>query len=168
MTQPNDEKLDTGTILEIYKKLIEIRNLDGQIFWVRQNFYFAVSSLFLTATGYAVLSAQNIEHKLPFVLGACAIGLLIACIWIQSARAGHFLIWLWNKKLEKLEQHLPVGIYKTLSEDVRAMEAERDWFKGKYREVNRLAILLALLFLSTWVALTGYLMVEVIKSLLFC
>jgi hypothetical protein len=142
--------------LEMYKIIVEIRNLEGKLFWTRQNFYFAVESLLLTAVGYKLLAPSAYPDHPVYLLAGSILGALIALIWIANARAGNLLIWLWNRKLEKLESPgwpKKVKVYSTLGEDIAKLTSEGDWFKGRDHRVNRMAIMLAVLFFVAWVTL---------------
>lgn len=157
---------DPVTPKDIFKIVLDTRNLEINLFWQRSNYFLVLN----TALAVAFFGLQKTFYA-PFV---AAVGAVVCYFWFRVALGGKFWQVRWERKLRELEESYSASgvfdarlkLFALDREDVKIQvkeELERGGHKGFARwldtqiltkpSVSATMITLAVFFALCWMAL---------------
>ena len=159
MTEP-DKPIER---LELYKILLDTRNLEIKLFWERSNYFLVLNS----ALAVGVFTSAATKYEIFFAI----IGLLVAILWFLVCLGSKYWQTRWEQRLHDFESdHLKdLNFFSATSERIRK-DVETAVRSGGYTGLQKLIyglmlrvkpsvsysmMRLSLLFILAWGVLIG-------------
>ena len=146
---------------DIYKTVLDTRNLEISLFWQRSNYFLVLNSAL--AVGFFNLKSQEYAFLLA------AFGLITSLLWFRVALGGKYWQSRWEQRLSIIEQQIAPGLnlfsasWEVIQSDVAASLSGnkhqgllKKWLEKqvlKKHSVSYNMTLLSLCFLAGWVLL---------------
>ena len=146
---------------DIYKTVLDTRNLEIALFWQRSNYFLVLNSAL--AVGFFNLKSQEYAFLLA------AFGLITSLLWFRVALGGKYWQSRWEQRLSVIESKIAPSLnlfsasWETIQSDVAASLSNnkpQGWFKKwlerqvlKKHSVSYNMTLLSLCFVIGWVLL---------------
>jgi hypothetical protein len=133
----------------LYAALVQIRNAELAVHWMRYNIQFAVNSGLLAVVAMKARDSFVAAHLHCIAI----IGVELALIWFLFAAQGRKTInSRWEKRLRNYEDTIARPEHR-LFQELAEEDSKKSWFVRNWQNLNLLAWALPSLCLCAWVLL---------------
>jgi len=111
---PTEKVKPTMDVKDLYKTLIDTRNLEINLFWQRSNYFLVLN----TGIAFGFFNLKNEEFGIVFAV----MGLLASLLWFWVCLGGKFWQTRWEQRLLEFErEHMPgLDFFGASPERIRA------------------------------------------------